>query len=56
MPVVQKTGPDGWLYILDWYDRYHCYQDARRDPDGIDRAQGPALSRPLSRHAAGGQV
>jgi putative membrane-bound dehydrogenase-like protein len=40
MPVVQKTGPDGCLYILDWYDRYHCYQDAGRDPEGIDRAKG----------------
>ncbi len=40
MPVVQKTGPDGSLYILDWYDRYHCYQDANRDPGGIDRLKG----------------
>ncbi len=40
MPVVQKTGPDGCLYVLDWYDRYHCYQDARRDPAGIDRLKG----------------
>jgi putative heme-binding domain-containing protein len=40
MPVVQKTGPDGCLYILDWYDRYHCYQDANRDPKGIDRERG----------------
>jgi putative heme-binding domain-containing protein len=40
MPVAQKTGPDSCLYILDWYDRYHCYQDARRDPDGIDRERG----------------
>ena len=40
MPVVQKTGPDGCLYVLDWYDRYHCYQDANRDPAGIDRANG----------------
>ncbi|MBS0211181.1 MAG: c-type cytochrome [Planctomycetes bacterium] len=40
MPVVQKTGPDGCLYILDWYDRYHCYQDARHDPEGIDRLKG----------------
>ena len=40
MPVVQKTGPDGCLYILDWYDQYHCYQDARRDPAGIDRGKG----------------
>jgi putative heme-binding domain-containing protein len=40
MPVSQKTGPDGCLYILDWYDRYHCYQDARRDPQGIDRQRG----------------
>ena len=40
MPVVQKTGPDGCLYVLDWYDRYHCYQDANRDPEGVDRLQG----------------
>lgn len=40
MPVAQKTGPDGCLYVLDWYDQYHCYQDARRDPDGIERAKG----------------
>ena len=39
MPVSQKTGPDGCLYILDWYDRYHCYQDANRDPAGIDRSR-----------------
>jgi putative membrane-bound dehydrogenase-like protein len=40
MPVAQKVGPDGCLYILDWYDRYHCYQDAQRDPRGIDRLRG----------------
>jgi putative heme-binding domain-containing protein len=40
MPVVQKVGPDGCLYILDWYDRYHCYQDANADPKGVDRAKG----------------
>src|SRR5690349_20367891 len=40
MPVSQKTGPDGCLYVLDWYDRYHCYQDANRDPEGIDRLKG----------------
>lgn len=40
MPIVQKTGPDGCLYVLDWYDRYHCYQDANRDPEGIDRGKG----------------
>jgi putative membrane-bound dehydrogenase-like protein len=40
MTVAQKTGPDGCLYVLDWYDRYHCYQDARRDPKGIDRLKG----------------
>jgi putative heme-binding domain-containing protein len=40
MPVSQKIGPDGCLYILDWYDRYHCYQDAQRDPEGIDRLKG----------------
>src|SRR5262249_39051544 len=40
MPVSQKTGPDGCLNVLDWYDRYHCYQDANRDPAGIDRLNG----------------
>jgi putative membrane-bound dehydrogenase-like protein len=40
MPVGQETGPDGSLYVLDWYDRYHCYQDANRDPNGIDRLKG----------------
>ncbi|MSR57237.1 MAG: c-type cytochrome [Planctomycetaceae bacterium] len=40
MPVSQKTGPDGCLYVLDWYDQYHCYQDANRDPAGIERAKG----------------
>jgi putative heme-binding domain-containing protein len=40
MPVAQATGPDGCLYVLDWYDRYHCYQDANADPEGVDRAHG----------------
>ncbi|MBI1249082.1 c-type cytochrome [bacterium] len=40
MPVDQKTGPDGCLYILDWYDRYHCYQDARARPADVDRLKG----------------
>src|SRR6185295_15510844 len=40
MPVALKIGPDGCLYILDWYDRYHCSQDAARDPDGVDRLKG----------------
>ena len=40
MPVAQKVGPDGCLYILDWYDRYHCYQDANADPEGIERERG----------------
>lgn len=40
MPVSTKLGPDGCFWVLDWYDRYHCYQDAQRDPDGIDRGHG----------------
>jgi putative heme-binding domain-containing protein len=40
MPVSMKIGPDGCLYILDWYDRYHCSQDAARDPEGVDRQKG----------------
>jgi putative heme-binding domain-containing protein len=26
--------------VLDWYDRYHCYQDAQADPQGVDRGYG----------------
>jgi putative membrane-bound dehydrogenase-like protein len=40
MPVSQKIGPDGCLYVMDWYDKYHCYQDAGRDPAGVDRSLG----------------
>jgi len=40
MPVELKIGPDGCLYVLDWYDRYHCSQDAARDPEGVDRLKG----------------
>src|SRR6185295_8706036 len=40
MPVALKIGPDGCLYVLDWYDRYHCSQDAARDPQGVDRLKG----------------
>ena len=29
-PVSQKIGPDGLLYILDWYDRNHCESDMLR--------------------------
>ncbi|MEI6232986.1 MAG: PVC-type heme-binding CxxCH protein [Planctomycetota bacterium] len=38
VPVSQKVGPDGCLYVLDWYDKYHCYQDSGR-PD-LDRERG----------------
>lgn len=40
MPVAQRIGPDGCVYIMDWYDRYHCYQDANRDSPGLDRLKG----------------
>jgi putative membrane-bound dehydrogenase-like protein len=40
MPVSEKIGPDGCIYFIDWYDRYHCYQDAGRDPEGVDRTKG----------------
>src|SRR6185295_16039118 len=40
MPVSTQTGPDGCLSIMDWYDRYPSYQNARADPDGVDRELG----------------
>ncbi|MBI1842738.1 MAG: HEAT repeat domain-containing protein, partial [Verrucomicrobia bacterium] len=40
MPVSTQTGPDDCLWIMDWYDRYPCYQNANADPDGVDRERG----------------
>ncbi len=40
MPVNIQTGPDGALWIMDWYDRYPCYQNANADPAGVDRERG----------------
>lgn len=40
MPVSQQVGPDGALWIADWYDKYPCYQNALADPEGVDREHG----------------
>lgn len=39
-PVSEQVGPDGNLWIADWYDKYPCYQNARADPEGVDREYG----------------
>lgn len=39
-PISEQVGPDGALWIGDWYDRYPCYQNARADPEGVDRTHG----------------
>jgi putative membrane-bound dehydrogenase-like protein len=39
-PISEQVGPDGALWIGDWYDKYPCYQNARADPEGVDRAHG----------------
>ena len=38
--VSEQIGPDGTVWIADWYDKYPCYQNARADPEGVDRAYG----------------
>ncbi len=40
MPVSTQVGPDGAVWIMDWYDRYPCYQNANADPGGVDRERG----------------
>lgn len=40
MPVSQQVGPDGALWVMDWYDKYPCYQNANADPEGVDRERG----------------
>ena len=35
-----QTGPDGAMWVMDWYDKYPCYQNAQADPEGVDRDCG----------------
>ncbi len=39
-PVSVQTGPDGALWVMDWSDKYPCYQNAQADPLGVDREMG----------------
>ena len=39
-PTTQWVGPDGAVWISDWYDKYPCYQNAVADPGGVDREHG----------------
>jgi putative membrane-bound dehydrogenase-like protein len=39
-PVSSQVGPDGALWVMDWYDKYPCYQNANADPEGVDREHG----------------
>ncbi|MES2709291.1 MAG: PVC-type heme-binding CxxCH protein [Verrucomicrobiota bacterium] len=39
-PVSVQTGPDGFLWIMDWCDKYPCYQNAQANPEGVDREKG----------------
>ena len=39
-PVATHTGPDGAMWVMDWYDKYPCYQNAQADPEGVDRVYG----------------
>ncbi len=39
-PVSTQVGPDGAVWIMDWYDKYPCYQNANADPEGVDRTHG----------------
>jgi putative membrane-bound dehydrogenase-like protein len=39
-PVSVQVGPDGALWVMDWHDKYPCYQNAMADPDGVDREHG----------------
>lgn len=39
-PVSTQTGPDGFLWVMDWCDKYPCYQNAKANPEGVDRERG----------------
>jgi putative membrane-bound dehydrogenase-like protein len=62
MPVSTQVGPDGAVWIMDWYDKYPCYQNANADPEGVDREYGriwrvvytgDQKGKPVASHAAG---
>jgi putative membrane-bound dehydrogenase-like protein len=54
-PVSTQTGPDGFLWIMDWCDKYPCYQNAKANPEGVDRERGRiwrvVLNTPSTREA-----
>jgi putative membrane-bound dehydrogenase-like protein len=54
-PVSTQTGPDGFLWIMDWCDKYPCYQNAKANPEGVDRQYGRiwrvVLNTPSTREA-----
>lgn len=39
-PVSTQTGPDGNLWVMDWCDKYPCYQNAKANPEGVNRDRG----------------
>jgi putative membrane-bound dehydrogenase-like protein len=58
-PVDCETGPDGAVYVADWYDKRATHLDPRDNWDrsngriyrieAVGKKGGPTLSRPLSR-------
>lgn len=61
-PVSQQIGPDGALWLMDWYDKFPCYQNAQAEPEGVDRTYGriwrvvytgDEKEQPLPPHPAG---
>ncbi len=43
-PVSTQTGPDGILWIMDWCDKYPCYQNAKANPEGRGPGEGEHLA------------
>ncbi|MDB6026772.1 MAG: Membrane-bound dehydrogenase domain protein, partial [Verrucomicrobiales bacterium] len=52
-PISEQVGPDGALWIADWYDKYPCYQNAQADPGGVDREKGRIWRVVYNTHAPG---
>ena len=56
MPISEQVGPDGALWIGDWYDKYPCYQNAQADPEGVDRERGRIWRVVYNTHAPGSPI
>ena len=53
IPLAIKSGPDGNVYLIDWYDKQACH---RTQPGDLGPHQRPHLQDQLQGHEAGRRI